>query len=136
MKLKGARGIALAPSSQVRLLIAAMLAAVASIGGSASATVAPARVQVSAQEFSYALSRRTVVAGPAIVELYNLGEDPHDLRMQRMGGGRLWKTPLIFPGKYYDLNATLVPGRYRLWCSIANHRQLGMTAVLTVVKRA
>ena len=36
---------------------------------------------------------------------------------------------------YYDLNATLVPGRYRLWCSVANHRQLGMTAVLTVVAR-
>ena len=30
---------------------------------------------------------------------------------------------------------TLVPGRYRLWCSVANHRQLGMQAVLTVVRR-
>jgi plastocyanin len=119
----------------VRLSIAATVAATVLVAAPASATVAPARVQLSAQEFSYALSRRSVVAGPAIVELYNLGEDPHDLRMQRMGGGRLWKTPLIFPGKYYDLNATLVPGRYRLWCSVANHRQLGMTAVLTVVRR-
>jgi plastocyanin len=118
----------------VRLFVAA-IAAVTVLGGSAFATVAPARVQVSAQEFSYALSRRTVVAGPAIVELYNLGQDPHDMRMERLGGGKLWKTPLVFPGKYYDLNATLVPGRYRLWCSIANHRQLGMTAVLTVVRR-
>lgn len=96
---------------------------------------APARVQVSAQEFSYSLSRVKIFAGPAIVELYNLGEDPHDLRMQRIGGGRLWKTPLVFPGKYYDLNATLVPGKYRLWCSVANHRQLGMQATLTVVAR-
>jgi len=119
----------------VRFALAAILVAVGVSTGSASATVAPARVQVSAQEFSYALSRRTVVAGPAIVELYNLGEDPHDMRMERLGGGKLWKTPLVYPGKYYDLNATLVPGRYRLWCSIANHRQLGMTAVLTVVKR-
>jgi plastocyanin len=119
----------------MKFIAAVVVAAVALLGAQASATVAPARVQVSAQEFSYALSRRTVVAGPAIVELYNLGEDPHDLRMERLGGGRLWKTPLVFPGKYYDLNATLVPGRYRLWCSIANHRQLGMTAVLTVVAR-
>ena len=96
---------------------------------------APARVQVSAKEFLFALSRRTVVAGPAIVELVNFGEDPHDLRMERVGGGRLWKTPLVYPGAYYDLDAKLVPGRYRLWCSIGNHRRLGMEAVLTVVAR-
>ena len=119
----------------MRFALAAILVAVGVSIDSASATIAPARVQVSAQEFSYSLSRRSVVAGPAIVELYNLGEDPHDLRMERLGGGKLWKTPLVFPGTYFDLNATLVPGRYRLWCSIANHRQLGMTAVLTVVAR-
>ena len=96
---------------------------------------APARVQVSAKEFFFSLSRRAVVAGPAIVELVNFGEDPHDLRLERVGGGRVWKTPLVYPGAYYDLNATLVPGRYRLWCSIANHRKLGMTAVLTVVAK-
>ncbi len=119
----------------MRVLTAATVAAAVLLAGAASATVNPARVQVSAQEFSYSLSRRTVVAGPAIVELVNFGQDPHDLRMERMDGGRLWKTPLVFPGAYYDLNATLVPGRYRLWCSIANHRQLGMQAVLTVVAR-
>jgi uncharacterized cupredoxin-like copper-binding protein len=119
----------------VRSALAANLVAVGVSVGSASATVAPARVQVSAQEFSYSLSRRVVVAGPAIVELYNLGQDPHDLRMERLGGGKLWKTPLVDPGKYFDLNATLVPGRYRLWCSVANHRQLGMVAILSVVSR-
>ena len=118
----------------MRLIAAAAIAAAALVAP-ASASVAPARVQVSAKEFYYALSRRSVVAGPAIVELYNLGEDPHDLRMERIGGGRLWKTPLVFPGAYKDLEVTLVPGRYRLWCSVANHRQLGMQAVLTVVRR-
>ena len=95
----------------------------------------PARVQVVAHEFSFALSRQTIKAGWAIVELVNFGEDPHDLRLERLGGGRVWKTPLVYPGAYYDLNAKLVPGRYRLWCSIGNHRKLGMTAVLTVVTR-
>ena len=115
--------------------LAAVTAAALVFAASGPATVNPARVQVSAKEVFYALSRHSIVAGPAIVELYNLGEDPHDLRMERLGGGKLWKTPLVYPGAYYDLNATLVPGRYRLWCSIANHRQLGMTAVLTVVRR-
>jgi plastocyanin len=117
------------------LLVAAALAVVALLTGQASAAVAPARVQVSAKEFFYALSRHSVVAGPAIVELVNFGQDPHDLRIERLGGGRLWKTPLVFPGAYYDLEVKLVPGRYRLWCSVANHRQLGMQAVLTVVAK-
>ena len=96
---------------------------------------APARVQVSAKEFFFSLSRHKVFAGAAIVELVNFGEDPHDLRLQRVGGGRVWKTPLVYPGAYYDLDAKLVPGRYRLWCAVGNHRRLGMTAVLTVVAR-
>ena len=120
----------------MRLLAAAAAAAVLfATPASAAPAPAPARVQVSAKEFFLALSRRTVVAGPAIVELVNFGEDPHDLRLERLGGGRLWKTPLVYPGAYYDLEATLVPGRYRLWCSIGNHRKLGMQATLTVVRR-
>jgi plastocyanin len=121
----------------VRFGVAAAAVAAASIfaPGASALAPAPARVQVTAKEFFYALSRHTVVAGPAIVELVNFGEDPHDLRMERIGGGRLWKSPLVYPGAYYDLDATLVPGRYRLWCSVGNHRQLGMTAVLSVVAR-
>jgi hypothetical protein len=117
--------------------VAAALAAFAILATPAAALPpAPARVQVSAKEFFYSLSRPKIVAGPAIVELVNFGEDPHDLRLQRIGGGRIWKTPLVYPGDYYDLEATLVPGRYRLWCAVANHRQLGMTARLTVVAKA
>jgi plastocyanin len=96
---------------------------------------APARVQVVAKEFYFVLSRHTVVAGPAIVELVNFGEDPHDLRLQRVGGTRVFATPQVQPGDHHDLSLTLAPGRYRLWCSIANHRQLGMQAVVTVVAK-
>jgi plastocyanin len=115
----------------------AVVAAAALIAAPTSAALAPApaRIQVSAKEFFFSLSRHKVAAGPAIVELVNFGEDPHDLRLERVGGGRVWKTPLVYPGAYYDLDAKLVPGRYRLWCSVANHRKLGMQAVLTVVKR-
>ncbi len=119
----------------MRTAIAAATVAALLLAAPGPATVNPARVQVSAKEFFFALSRGTVVAGPAIVELVNFGQDPHDLRMERLGGGRLWKTPLVYPGAYYDLDVKLVPGRYRLWCSIANHRALGMQAVLKVVPR-
>ena len=92
----------------------------------------PARVQVVAREFSFALSRGTVKAGRAIIELANFGEDAHDLRMQRVGGTRVYAWPLAQSGAVEDKSVRLLRGRYRLWCSVANHRALGMTATLVV----
>ena len=115
--------------------LAALAAAALVATGSAHAATPPikiTRVQVTGKEFWYALSRHTVVAGPAIVEFVNYGQDPHDMRVQRVGGGRTYKTPLVQPGAYFDLELKLVPGRYKLWCSVANHEALGMEAFLTV----
>ena len=116
---------------------AAAVAALAVVfpGGAAAKTVNPTRVQVVAKEFYYALSRHSVVAGPSIVELVDFGEDPHDLRLERVGGTHVYGTPIVQPGAYYDLSVKLLPGKYMLWCSVANHRQLGMQAILTVKAR-
>lgn len=93
---------------------------------------APARVQVVAREFSFALSRQVVHAGKAIIELSNAGEDAHDLRMRRLGGTRVYDWPVTQAGGVVDREYTLLPGRYILYCSIANHRARGMFAVLRV----
>jgi plastocyanin len=98
----------------------------------AALALAPTRIQVTAKEFYFVLSRQTVKAGPAIVELVNFGEDAHDLRLQRLGSRHIAGTREAQPGTYVDLNLRLVRGRYRIWCSIANHRQLGMVATFTV----
>lgn len=116
----------------MRIALAAAVAASLVFTASGPAIVAPARVQVGAKEFFYALSRGSVVAGPAIVELVNFGEDPHDMRIERVGGTHVYRTPVVQPGTYFDLSVKLLPGKYRLWCSIANHRTLGMHAVLVV----
>ena len=92
----------------------------------------PARVQVVAQEFRYTLSRQTIKAGWAIIELNNSGQDAHDLRLQRVGGKRVYAWPNVQAGAVADKTFKLLPGRYRLWCSVANHRALGMQATLTV----
>jgi hypothetical protein len=93
---------------------------------------APVRVQVVAREFSLAVSRPTFKAGTAIIELANFGEDAHDLRLQRLGGTKIYGWPVAQSGAVEDRSLKLVPGRYRLWCSIANHRALGMVATLLV----
>jgi plastocyanin len=95
----------------------------------------PARVQVVAQEFRFALSRQTVKAGWAIVELRNGGQDAHDLRMRRIGGTRVYAWPNVQAGDVVDRTFKLLPGTYALWCSVANHRALGMRATLVVLKR-
>ena len=93
----------------------------------------PARVQVAAQEFRLALSRRTIKAGRAVIELRNLGEDAHDLLLRRARDGRvLVRWPVVQPGGVADRELALRPGRYVLSCGVGNHRSLGMVATLVV----
>jgi uncharacterized cupredoxin-like copper-binding protein len=92
----------------------------------------PARLGVSATEFHLVLSRPSVKAGRVEIELQNDGEDVHDLRLRRIGGTRIYSVPRTKPGRNATVEVTLRPGRYRLWCSIANHRALGMQTVLRV----
>jgi plastocyanin len=92
----------------------------------------PARVQVVAQEFRYSLSRPAIKAGTAIIELRNMGQDAHDLRLRRVGGTRVYAWPNVQPGEAVDRELKLLPGTYVLWCSVADHRAMGMTARLVV----
>ncbi len=103
----------------------------------ASRTITPpARVQVVASEFSFSLSRRTIKTGPAVIELTNFGEDPHDLYMRRLARRAVTlKVKETLPEHQKILRARLAPGRFVLWCSIADHRKRGMEAHLTVTKR-
>jgi hypothetical protein len=101
----------------------------------AGASAYPSRLQVVAKEFYYVLSRRSLEAGPAVIQLVDFGQDPHDLRVERVGGTHVYGTPIIQPGSIYNLDVTLTPGKYELWCSVANHRALGMEAMLVVTPR-
>lgn len=115
-----------------RPAVAALLAAVV-VPLATAAPPAPARLQVSADEFSLALSRASLKSGPAIVELVNYGEDDHDLALRRVARGALTRRiGIVHPGRTGDLEARLLPGTYRLWCTLAGHRARGMTATLVV----
>jgi hypothetical protein len=87
---------------------------------------------VVAREFRFQLSRPSVKAGRVIVELDNFGEDNHDLHLQRIGGWRTYEVAETRPHERARLDAKLAPGTYRLWCSVADHRARGMTALLRV----
>ena len=101
----------------------------------ASASPAPSYVQVTEKEFTITLSRLKVHQGSAIVGLLNAGMDNHDLVIQSNAkGSKPIKFSQLSPGSHTSKTLKLAPGKYTLWCSIANHRQLGMVAPLTVTK--
>ncbi len=117
----------------MRRVAAALLLASAIVPLTAAAAPAPARLQVSADEFSLALSRTSLKSGPAIVELVNYGEDDHDLAVRRIArGAKTYRIGIVHPGETGDLEARLRPGSYRLWCTLAGHRARGMSATLRV----
>lgn len=93
----------------------------------------PSRLQVTASEFRLGLSRSTLRSGPAVIELVNLGEDDHDLAVRRLPAGpRALRIPVAEPGRVLSADSRLAPGRYRLWCTLADHARRGMHAVLVV----
>jgi plastocyanin len=118
----------------VRTLVATVAMFAIAATAAPAAVKPPTRIQVTGKEYWYSLSGRTFKQGTAIVQLVNFGEIPHDLRLQRVGGGKIYKTKIIDPGAFTDIVVKLLPGKYRLWCSVANHATLGMKATIVVRK--
>lgn len=124
----------------MRCLIVAVSVAVAGASAGAVSAASPQRVvraQVAAKEFTFGLSRPKVQPGLLILQLVNYGQDPHDLRLQRIASTRQPTLRLdeVAPGDRASLRVQVRPGRYRLWCSLPGHRKEGMSALLTVTGR-
>jgi plastocyanin len=90
------------------------------------------RVQVTAVEYGFSLSRTTVPAGKVIVEFVNKGQDEHNLNA--LGGeGELAGSFENEPASgVKDQTLVLKPGSYTLFCSLPEHEQKGMKATLLV----
>ena len=96
-------------------------------------TSPPARLGVTAREWSLVLSRTTLAAGPAIVELQNFGEDAHNLRLERVdGSGAALNVPAAESGERKSVSGTLAAGAYKLSCTLPGHDAAGMHATLQV----
>ena len=124
---------------KVRIAVAVALAglSVAAVAGAhgGSSSRAPSRLLVSGEEYRIQLSRGAVKRGLALIQFENRGQDPHDLRLRRIGGFTTVSFPELRPGGLVQLGTHLRTGRYRLWCSLPGHAQRGMRAVLSVRRR-
>jgi plastocyanin len=96
-------------------------------------TQGPARLQVSAKEFSFTLSHASAPAGKLVLELVNAGEDEHNLHIRPAAGGPdVGAMPTLLPGHHEDIEFNLPPGTYTLYCGMPAHEALGMKATFTV----
>lgn len=98
----------------------------------------PARMLVYAQEWSLWTSRARVPAGPVVVQLWNRGQDAHDLRVRRvdhrgrLAGAVQGGVAVTQSGALSQARWRLAPGRYELYCSLPGHLHNGMHTLLIV----
>jgi plastocyanin len=127
-----------------RLRLIAALAAVAGLTATAPAAATdpvPDRVQVRGMEFDLLLSKQKLRPGTGIVQFLNDGEDPHDLKFERVNSDGSAAGPeqsigVVGPGEYENLATHFKKNStYVFWCSLDEHRQRGMEATLQTKKK-
>jgi uncharacterized cupredoxin-like copper-binding protein len=89
-----------------------------------------------ADEFRFTGARRSVPAGQVLLQLKNIGEDEHDLRIAGPRGTARAETGVVAPGDLGRLKVRLSRGRYTYFCSVSDHAERGMVGILIVKKRA
>ena len=113
---------------KLRVLLLSLAAAVgltfASVALSQSHAQKSTTVTVTAKEFKFILSTKTVKAGPVVFKVINKGKLAHDFKIS----GK--KTALLGPGKSATLKVTLTKGSKPYLCTVAGHASFGMKGVL------
>jgi plastocyanin len=113
--------------------LAALCLAPAALPAASASSPPPSRLLVSGREYSLTLSRARINPGDAIIQFLNSGEDAHDLVVKRFGSTRRFGAGETQPGELAQFEARLGRGQhYVLYCSVADHKELGMKAFLAV----
>lgn len=95
----------------------------------------PARVLTFADEFRFTASRRAVPAGVVLLQLKNIGEDEHDLRLVGPRGAARAETGVVQPDGLGRFRVRLSRGRYTFFCTVSDHAARGMRGALAVTPR-
>lgn len=71
--------------------------------------------------------------GPTVtIEVTSDGPTPHNLTVRDADGAVLMATEDLSAGDTETISATLEPGTYTIFCSLAGHESLGMSGTLVV----
>jgi uncharacterized cupredoxin-like copper-binding protein len=83
------------------------------------------------KDFSISLDEDHLAAGTYDIEVVNDGHSTHDLVVEQ-NGKDVAKSDTIAPGESATLTVTLGKGSYVFYCSIGNHRSMGMETDVSV----
>jgi uncharacterized cupredoxin-like copper-binding protein len=121
------------------LVVAAVVAAIGVPGASAHVGGQPARlekaetaallarVNVSASEFKFVLSKKTARRGVVVFRVTNVGKIGHDFEIKNR------KTRVLSHGQSATLRVTFLrKGHYPYKCTVPGHAAAGMKGVFTI----
>jgi hypothetical protein len=101
----------------------------------------PHNLTVDESEWQIIPSERVVAAGTVTMEVYDRGQDEHNLTVQgpitSSGDGTIRGQVWLQSGASTTMTAKLAPGRYKLYCSMfagtpQSHEAMGMLSSITV----
>ena len=127
----GSSGSASSASSTAGSTTAAQSSAAAGASSAASTVGQDGTLTAKEADFSIDLGTTNLKAGPYLVKVDNTGNATHDLVVEQ-NGSKIAGTSSISPGDSASLSVTLKPGTYVFYCSIGNHRAMGMETTVTV----
>ncbi len=84
-------------------------------------------------DFAIELSETELTAGSYTVEVSNEGAGSHDLVIEDADGTEVAASEVMPPGRSGTVEVDLEPGEYVFYCSVGNHRSMGMELTVTVV---
>jgi plastocyanin len=88
-------------------------------------------VLVTETDYALTLPEGDLPPGQTAFVVDNVGSSPHDLAISGPGL-EMEVSDTVRPGETTQLSVELEPGTYTLWCTVGNHRALGMEAELVV----
>jgi plastocyanin len=91
---------------------------------------APETITVTAEEMMFTGIPENMFSGTVDVVFENLGAAEHDLVVEELGDEQV--IPVTPGGESATGSVTLEPGTYTFYCSVGDHRQMGMEVTVTV----
>jgi len=115
------------------LLAPILLLSLTTASGSAGPPDKAATVDVHLSEYAIQMPR-SLPAGPATFAVHNDGKKIHSFRIEGPGFSGTLEKP-VRPQEAENLQVTLQPGEYKVYCPVGSHEVKGMKMTLTVTPR-
>jgi plastocyanin len=102
-----------------------------SASATSGAAAAAQAITATEQDFSISLSEDHLKAGSYTITVVNNGSATHDLAVEENGTTKA-KSDKVSPGGKTTLTVDLDAGKYVFYCSVSNHRAMGMQKTVQV----